>query len=126
MPSTSRPLSGRRALIVEDDGLFALAMTEMLAGLGCTIVDVAGGLARGLAAAEFHELDLAVVDVNLGEEKAFGVAFMLMARHVPFVFATGSGRASIPQAFSDVPTLEKPFSVQELAAALSSLSPPSG
>lgn len=121
MPSNSQSLIGRRALIVEDDGLFALQMTEMLAELGCTIVDVAAGLDRGLAAAEFHELDLAVVDVNLGEEKAFRVGFMLMARQVPFVFATGAGRDAIPSAFHGVPTLEKPFSPRELEATLLAL-----
>lgn len=118
MPNPARPLSGRRALIVEDDGLFALAMAEMLADLGCTVVDVAAGLSRALASAEFHELDLAVVDVNLGEEKAFRVAHMLMAREVPFVFATGAGRKAIPPAFEDVPALEKPVSPRDLELAL--------
>jgi CheY-like chemotaxis protein len=121
MSTPSRPLWGCRALIVEDDGLFALAMTEMLAELGCTIVDVAAGLTRGLAAAEFHELDLAVVDVNLGSEKAFRVAHMLMAREVPFVFATGAGRSAIPAAFDAVPTLEKPFTARQLEDALVSI-----
>ena len=123
MSTAARPLWGCRALIVEDDGLFALAMTEMLADLGCIIVDVAPGLARGLAAAEFHELALAVVDVNLGDEKAFRVAHMLMAREVPFLFATGAGREAIPAAFDSVPTLAKPFTAPQLAAALVALVP---
>lgn len=118
MSIPARPLRGYRALIVEDDGLFALAMTEMLADLGCVIVDVAPGLARALAAAEFHELDLAVVDVNLGDEKAFRVAHMLMAREVPFVFATGAGRTAIPPGFGDVPSLAKPFTAHQLETAL--------
>lgn len=121
MSTPVRPLLGCRALIVEDDGLFALAMTEMLTDLGCTIVDVAAGLARGLAAAEFHELDVAVVDVNLGDEKAFRVAHMLMAREVPFLFATGAGRDAIPAAFDEVPALAKPFTAHELEATLIAL-----
>ena len=124
MSIPARPLRGCRALIVEDDGLFALAMTEMLADLGCVIVDVAPGLARALAAAEFHELDLAVVDVNLGDEKAFRVAHMLMAREVPFLFATGADREAIPTVFDGVPTLAKPFTPPQLAAALVALVPP--
>lgn len=121
MSAPARPLWGCRALIVEDDGLFALALTEMLADLGCVIVDVAPGLARALAAAEFHELDLAVVDVNLGDEKAFRVAHMLMAREVRFLFATGAGREAIPAAFDSVPALAKPFTAPQLAAALVAL-----
>lgn len=124
MSTPARPLWGCRALIVEDDGLFALALTEVLADLGCIIVDVAPGLVRALAAAEFHELDLAVVDVNLGDEKAFRVAHMLMAREVPFVFATGAGRESIPTVFDSVPTLTKPFTALQLGAALVALVAP--
>ena len=118
MTSATRPLSGQRALIVEDDAMSALAMTEMLAGLGCTIVDVAGGLARGLAAAEFHELDVAVIDIHLGDEKAFRVAHMLMAREVPFVFATAASPDVIPPALSEVPTLSKPFTANDLKRSL--------
>jgi CheY-like chemotaxis protein len=119
--SASRPLQGQRVLIVEDDALFALELTETLAEVGCTIVDVAPGLARALAAAEFHELDLAVVDISLGEEKSFRVAHMLMAREVPFVFATGSRPEGIPPEFARVPALTKPFSPEALRRLLSTL-----
>jgi len=116
--SHARALEGRRVLIVEDDALFALEMTEILAEIGCTIVDVAAGLSRGLAAAEFHELDLAVVDINLGEETSYRVAHMLMARDVPFVFATGARPEAIPPEFARVPALTKPFSAQTLQTLL--------
>lgn len=122
LPSSSRPLEGQRVLIVEDDPLFALELTETLAEVGCTIVDVAPGLARALAAAEFHELDLAVVDINLGEDKSFRVAHMLMAREVPFVFATGSRPEGIPPEFAKVPALTKPFSPAALRRLLSQVS----
>ncbi|HEX7947820.1 MAG TPA: response regulator [Phenylobacterium sp.] len=121
MSTPARPLTGRRALIVEDEGLFALELTETLAGLGCAVVDVAAGLSRGLAAAEFHELDLAVVDVHLGRDKAFRIAHMLMARQVPFLFVTGAGRDAIPVAFDEIPALIKPFTPTTLREALLSL-----
>jgi CheY-like chemotaxis protein len=120
-PKSSRPLEGQRVLIVEDDPLLALELTETLAEVGCQIVDVAPGLARALAAAEFHELDLAVVDITLGEEKSFRVAHMLMAREVPFVFATGSRPEGIPPEFARVPALTKPFSPEALQRLLSSV-----
>lgn len=106
-------------LIVEDDPLLALELTETLSEVGCKIVDVAPGLARALAAAEFHELDLAVVDITLGQDKSFRVAHMLMAREVPFVFATGSRPEGIPPEFARVPALTKPFSPDALRRLLS-------
>ena len=40
---------------------------------------------------------------------------------VPFAFATGFGRASLPEAFHDVPILGKPFGTEQLVAMLRAL-----
>ena len=51
----------------------------------------------------------------------FRVAHMLMARDVPFVFATGSGRDAIEPAFAGAPRIEKPISPAALERALVAL-----
>ena len=38
----------------------------------------------------------------------------LRRRRVPFAFATGFGRKSLPPAFADVPVLAKPFGSEQL------------
>src|SRR3712207_8776632 len=47
-------------------------------------------------------------------ETVFAVADALRRRSVPFVFATGYDRASVPDAYLDVPRWEKPFRPEEL------------
>jgi hypothetical protein len=43
-------------------------------------------------------IDLAVLDVNLGDEKVYPVADALAERDVPFVFLTGYGSEMLPPA----------------------------
>ncbi|MBV9078291.1 MAG: response regulator, partial [Methylobacteriaceae bacterium] len=60
-----------------------------------------------LVASETH-LDGAVLDINLQGEMAYPVADALIARGVPFVFATGYDRASVPDRYAHVTRCEKP------------------
>ena len=115
-------LSGLRLLLVEDETLVAMMVEDMLADLGCVVVDVAGTLSRGLALVADQGLDLdgAILDVNLGGEKVYPVAEALAARGVPFIFATGYGTAGIAEDFSHVPALAKPYESRALARMLTS------
>lgn len=113
-------LSGLRLLIVEDEMMVAMMVEDILADLGCVVVDVAGTLARGLALATDPQvaLDGAILDVNLGGDKVYPVAEALEARGVPFIFATGYGIAGIAESFSHVPALPKPYNAQVLERML--------
>ncbi len=113
-------LAGRRLLIVEDEALVAMMLEDMLARLGCVVVDVAASVSRGLALAGDASLaiDAAVLDVNLGGEEVYPVAEKLAAGGVPFVFSTGYGLAGIASDFARVPALAKPFTPRALEAAL--------
>ena len=114
-------LAGRRLLIVEDEALVAMMLEDMLATLGCVVVDVAASVSRGLAAVEQSQLDAAVLDINLGAEKVYPVAERLAAGGVPFIFATAYGVAGIAPDFARVPALAKPFGAAALEAALVSV-----
>jgi hypothetical protein len=59
-----------------------------------------------LAGAE--QLDGAVLDINLGDERSFPVAQILIGRAVPFLFATGYGRPGLEAPFHQAPVLSKP------------------
>jgi CheY-like chemotaxis protein len=119
----STPLSGLRLLVVEDEAMIAMLLEDMLADLGCVIAGSAGDISRGVAFAENDALalDAAVLDVNIGGEKVFPVAERLVARGVPFVFATGYGRDGVAPAFARVPVLSKPYDPRALEAALVSV-----
>lgn len=60
-----------------------------------------------------QSFDLALLDVNLGDETSFGIADRLAVDGVPFVFATGYGEG-IAQAnsHSDAPVLQKPYTME--------------
>lgn len=115
-------LAGKRILVVEDEPIVAMHLEDMLEDLGC---DVAGSYSRlpdAVAAAGSGEFDLAVLDVNLGGVESFPVAEVLAQRGVPFVFATGYGGRETP--FPQAGTITKPYSQQDLQAALVKASGP--
>ena len=83
--------------------------------------DVLGPVARATAALDLlsgRTVDLALLDINLGDGDAYGVAAELMRREVPFLFATGCEPWVIPEAFQDIPRLDKPLTSRTLADAV--------
>jgi hypothetical protein len=68
--------------------------------------------------AETERLDGAVLDVNLQGEMAYPIADALVARGVPFVFATGYDEASIPPRYAHIRRCEKPVDPAKIAKAL--------
>jgi CheY-like chemotaxis protein len=103
-------LRGRRLLVVEDEYLVATDLAEALADLGVEVIGPAGSVGEALEFVETAgaELDAAVLDINLRDERVFPVAEVLAARGVPFIFTTGYDAVAIPNAFVDIPRCEKP------------------
>ncbi len=113
-----------RVLIVEDEALVAMLLEDMLIDAGYAVAGTASAISQALefvasAAADF---DVAILDVNLRGQPIFPVAEALAEAGKPFVFATGYGAGSLPEAWRDRPTLQKPFGAGDvervLAAAL--------
>jgi CheY-like chemotaxis protein len=120
MPDTG--LEGRNILVVEDEYLIADDICDALINAGATVlgpcptVETAAQLV-----AEQAVIDGALLDINLAGTMVFEVADKLIERGVPFAFATGYDRASIPDRFADVPRLEKPLRVAQVATVLGML-----
>lgn len=114
----NQPIAGLRLFVVEDEALVAMLLEDMLADLGCTVVDVVGTIRDALGRLGDTVADGAVLDVNIGGEKVFPVADALAERGLPFVFATGYGRAGLDQRYPTAPVLTKPYSSDELANVL--------
>jgi CheY-like chemotaxis protein len=112
--------SGIKVLIVEDESFVALMIEDMLEELGCEVVASVARLTEACGIAGTAEIDLAVLDINLGGERSFPVAEILRGRGVPFMFSTGYGAAGLPAELSGSPVLSKPFSANELQEMLSS------
>jgi len=115
------PLSGKRALVVEDTPLIAMDCEESLLELGFAEVVVCATLADGLAAAAAGDFDFAVLDVDLAGQSSADIASVLSRRSIPFVVATGDADCarSVP-AFTGRPTVTKPYSIGELRDCVTS------
>ncbi len=107
-------LQGLRVLVVEDTALVAEVILEALEQCGCEVVGPAADLTGGLALAQREALDGALLDINLAGECSFPIAEALAARRIGFVFLTGYGDAGIPEAWQQVPLLQKPFTLTTL------------
>jgi CheY-like chemotaxis protein len=112
-------LEGRRVLVVEDEYLLADDLTHALEQAGAAVLGPVPGIEEALAliAAE-TQIDAAVLDVNLRGEMVFPVADALVARGIPFAFATGYDEWALPDRFAAIPRLEKPFKPEKLALKL--------
>lgn len=118
MPGPIADTARRRVLIVEDEMLIGMLLEDMLADLGHEVVAVVPRLKDALAAVQSKTFDLAILDVHLQGESAFPVADALIARNVPFVFATGYGERGLPEAYRERPVLQKPFARDDLERVL--------
>ncbi len=115
MPGTA---GGKRVLLVEDELMIRMLLEGMLTDLGHTVAAEAGGIEEALSLAKAAEFDVAVLDVNLNNQSITPVVEVLVARGVPFVFASGYGQRGVPEAYRQSPTLQKPFQVEALAQAI--------
>lgn len=98
--------------------MVAWAVEDMLADLGCEMVGPAARLAQALELVAAGMFDAAVLDVNLAGTKSFPVADALVARGIPFTFATGYEASSIPDEYQHFRCLHKPFLTSDLREAL--------
>lgn len=111
-------LGGARVLVVEDEFAVLLLIEDMLSELGCEIVGTATRLSDALALAGRAECDAAILDVNINGENVGPVAETLAARGIPMVFSTGYGPSGIESRWRERPALQKPYRIEEFAAAL--------
>jgi len=121
--STSRRLDSRRVLVVEDQYYLATDICEWLEAAGATVVGPAPDAPQACELIQQEQVDLAVLDINLGHGPTFEVAQKLSEREVPFLFATGYDISAIPSEFRGATRLEKPFSGRALVTAVEELGP---
>jgi two-component SAPR family response regulator len=103
-----------RVLVVEDETLIAIMIEEAFAELECEIVGPTGRLDTALRLANEGNFDAAILDVNIRGGKVYPVAELLVARGIPFVFASGYGDWALPETLRDRPRLMKPFTLSAL------------
>jgi CheY-like chemotaxis protein len=108
-----------RIVLIEDEHIVVESLARALRQMGVEVVATAATVEQALALLErTPDIDGAVLDINLRGIRAYAVADTLIARDVPLVFTTGYSGAVVPDAYRRVPVLLKPFSPDEILAAL--------
>ncbi|GHC74919.1 HWE histidine kinase domain-containing protein [Limoniibacter endophyticus] len=122
-PSVKNPLAGKRILLVEDNLIIAMDGEDILTLLGATEVVTASSVSQALELIEERSFDLALLDINLGNETSHRIAEKLLGGPTKFVFATGYGEMG--NTFDDFPdaiVLQKPYTIESVAALLERIS----
>ena len=108
-PEAGVTMPGNRVMIVEDEPLVAMAMSELMAELGMTVIGPFGNVGQAIAALKDNSVSAALIDINLAGELVYPLADRLMADNVPFAFVTGYGSESIDRRYANVRVLQKPI-----------------
>lgn len=111
----------RRVLVVEDEVIIGMLIEDMLSELGHEVAAISTHLEEALRLARTSEIDFAVLDVNLNGQRSFPVADALRHRGIPFIFATGYGSKILQPPYRGATTLQKPFELEDLRRALSTV-----
>lgn len=114
-------IEGVRVLVVEDEALIGMVLDEHLAEAGCVVVGLAQTVQAASAMIESCNFDVALLDGNLGGRPVDALAAQLTQKGVPFAFVTGYGREGLPVAFRTAPIVGKPFTQEQIVAAVSQL-----
>jgi DNA-binding response OmpR family regulator len=126
MPYSTDALSAQTILVVEDHYLLADFVTSVVGSVGASIRGPFGSAEMALAYL-LGAIDLpnaATLNIELSDGSSFPVADELMRMDIPFVFLTENKTGDLPDRFSSIPLLKKPFSPIEIVDALRTLTNP--
>jgi DNA-binding response OmpR family regulator len=105
-----------RILVVEDDALIGALLAEMLADKDVDVCAVEKTRSGAVEAALRLRPDLMIVDLRLGRDSGFAVMEDIeRVGQVPHIFMSGE---NMPCGTRDAPILVKPFTWQQLSAAI--------
>ena len=119
--NTASPISGRnpRVLVVEDEVLIALEITQSLKSSGFDVVGPAHSLDQAMHLLQEHSgCDFAILDVTLGRDTAEPIAAQLSESQTPFLVVTGLTRTQLNGALKAAPLLSKPVRLSALIKAV--------
>jgi DNA-binding response OmpR family regulator len=105
-------------LVLEDEPLISDLLEDWLSDLGCETVGPAHSVQGALGLIAAAPLRGAILDVSLRGEESYSVAQALIERGVPFAFATGHDRGGVLGRFPNALILVKPFSFEDVRAAI--------
>ena len=114
-------LKGIRILVVEDEMLVMMYLEGALRDLGCSELHTVTNVAKALEVLAMHQIDLAILDINLNGERSDPIADSLIARDIPFAFSTGYSNHENREDLEARPVLRKPYLANDVAVIMNRL-----
>ena len=107
-----------RVLVIEDDALITMLLSELLAGMGHEVCATAATEREAVRAATRYGPDMMIADAGLGRGSGVSaVEEILRAGPLPHVFISGDA-ATVRVRKPDAVVVRKPFREGELARAI--------
>ncbi len=105
-------------LVVEDEAIIGMLLSEVLAGMGHKVIAVVGTEGAAVTLAAEYMPDLLIVDAGLTSGNGISAMDQILAtRFVPHIFTTGDA-LKVRQIKPDAIVLEKPYHEADLADAI--------
>ncbi len=121
--SDLNPASRWHVLLVEDEPILAMDLSETLTSAGYTVVGPASSVEHALKFLIEYPCDLCLLDVHLGEETSAPIAEKLIETETPFIVLSGYSQDQLPAVFRGAPHVSKPLRASAVVDMLASLLP---
>lgn len=108
-------------LVLEDDYLIALDLTDLLSRLGCARTQLACSPDEALS--QVDGVAFATIDVKLGTRRCLPVVQKLEQLGIPFIYVSGYTEPDQPD-LPKAPWVNKPATAEDLLAAILAALPP--
>ncbi len=106
-------------LVVEDSMITALDLERLLVRRGHRVCGPTGRAEEALSLIHSERIDVAILDINLGNADSFGIADALVRDDIPFFFLSGYDPNSVlPERFAGFPCRRKPFDENDIVEAM--------
>jgi DNA-binding NtrC family response regulator len=118
-------LQNTRVLVVEDEGILAMDLQDLLESHGAIVIGPAATVENALALAGSKNIDCAILDVNVAGKTVFAVAQVLSDQGIPFLFQTGHGdMQALSRDWPGSEVLIKPVSYDRLLSLVARIAGP--
>ena len=120
--SVAAPSPRPKLLVVEDSYLTAETVCDMVVRCGWDVAGSVGQVESGVRFLRDHDIDGAVIDIDLQGSSSFPLCEQLRKRDIPFIFLTGyAPDYPVPKEFKATPWLLKPIDNRQFEVALAGL-----
>ena len=108
-------------LVAEPQALPGMWLEDVLTDAGCAVSGPYATCAEAARSLDEAPPDFAVISTDLNREPGFPLACALRRGGIPFALIVGN--ASVPRAFSDVPTFDRLFEARDVVALVAARCP---